>query len=471
MKNRVFFLFALFVLTVDAAWAGPCSPRDYEGFARLNQRTSRREPLPPARSAEAAPAEAVKPFLGPKVDRALIEGEAVLFLDGNRVVQGTVEGMRPEDGTVKIRMRHRDGKEYFFFREPRELHFPRALAAADFAFRPTPYITPPQPGQVVAFRRSSGEEALGWVEWIDDTGRAKVNFVDHQGAASKTLPFTDLRYALPKPRQAPPPPGVHRIHNGESGEVEAPLNEGRFFARSDTGEVKYKAEGKNNEDSFLFVRSEDGKVETFVVLDGMGGHAGGDVASSAIAEGMQKQLRAGKDVEEVLRTAPEHVRAAYRRELGSAKMGAVAAAIQIKDGHLRIAHVGDAKAMVFYPGRATPVFETADHNVGNMLKSLGRTPAEGDYHRVTRAITADREAADVDVEVMKYAKGARILLASDGVTDNFRHDMPTLYAIVNDPQLTPKQAAEKIRAILRDRIREKRPGYKDDNITIAIAEL
>jgi protein phosphatase len=178
-----------------------------------------------------------------------------------------------------------------------------------------------------------------------------------------------------------------------------------------------------NQDRLLLLEEEG----VFVVADGMGGHAGGGVASelavNVIAESVIHLAANSLDVYggslDMPRAAAELVRAvtaanqAVRRTADSddrlSDMGTtvVAARFCPKKQRLYVTHVGDSRCYRLRDGRMRQV--TLDHT----MNALGVTgPQE---HHLSRAI-GTRESVEPDVAVLRPRLGDAYVLCSDGLT-------------------------------------------------------
>ncbi|ALJ18479.1 Stp1/IreP family PP2C-type Ser/Thr phosphatase [Microbacterium sp. No. 7] len=190
--------------------------------------------------------------------------------------------------------------------------------------------------------------------------------------------------------------------------------EGSSAAISHTGKVR-----ANNQDSGYCGSN------LFVVADGMGGHAGGDVASSLAVHRLKEldlPFTSTTEAETALREAITDTAAelidtvAERPEL--AGMGTTVCAIVMVDDYAVIAHIGDSRVYLLRDGALTQI--TTDHTFVQRLVDTGRiTPEEARYHprrsvlmRVLGDMSPDPE---VDTFIMPTRPGDRWLLCSDGL--------------------------------------------------------
>ena len=186
-----------------------------------------------------------------------------------------------------------------------------------------------------------------------------------------------------------------------------------WAARSDTGRVR-----DHNEDATLPAPGTTGTAEQLVaaVADGMGGAAGGEIASTtAIA------IVAAVSGEASIRIEAANlavVEAAAQRPRLKGMGTTLTLAIFQPNGQVQIGHVGDSRAYLLRDGALAQV--TTDHSFVNEMLTAGRmTEEEAEVHPyrsvLTRAVGLEA-AVDVDVQTLDLATGDRILLCSDGVT-------------------------------------------------------
>lgn len=184
-------------------------------------------------------------------------------------------------------------------------------------------------------------------------------------------------------------------------------------ARSDVGLVR-----SSNQDSGY------AGVRFLVVADGMGGHAGGDVASAVtVAELI------ALDDEPHGEQAPQRLAAAVARaqqalldrvalEPALAGMGTTVTAILRAGERLVMAHLGDSRAYLLHEGRLTQV--TRDHTFVQRLVDEGRITAEEAEHHpqrnvILRVLGDVQSSPEPDLSVRDAEAGDRWLLCSDGL--------------------------------------------------------
>lgn len=160
----------------------------------------------------------------------------------------------------------------------------------------------------------------------------------------------------------------------------------------------------------------------FVVADGMGGHAAGDVAAEIAVQTIQEAYFHGDWT-----GAPAKLRAAFvaanqailraARDGGRQGMGAAAVAAAVVEDRVAVAHLGDCRGYLVRGNHITRL--TSDHSWVQERMDAGRlTPDEARIHPyrnvLTRALGAEAEAAP-DVAERPLTPGDALLLCSDGL--------------------------------------------------------
>jgi PPM family protein phosphatase len=219
--------------------------------------------------------------------------------------------------------------------------------------------------------------------------------------------------------------------------------------------------------------NEDLALETvtlFAVADGMGGHAGGEVASRLAVDTLQGGFRRNPTsvgLIEAVRRANEAVFDRGRTDPDLRGMGTTltAAALVATEGgdRLVLANVGDSRAYRFSPSGLEQL--TTDHSVAEELVARGElSEAEAAVHPhrhiLTRALGVAPEV-DVDAWEVQPEQGERYLLCSDGLTNEVSADRIThVLANTRDPQ----QAAETL-------VRMANEHGGNDNVTVVVVDV
>jgi protein phosphatase len=236
--------------------------------------------------------------------------------------------------------------------------------------------------------------------------------------------------------------------------------QGSSTAISHTGKVR-----SNNQDSGY------AGSNLFVVADGMGGHAGGDVASSvAIArlEGLDRPYDTTAAAERALRDAISEAAVDLidtvhvRPEL--AGMGTTVSALIMVDDYAVIAHIGDSRIYLYRDDTLTQI--TTDHTFVQRLVDSGRiTPEEARYHprrSVLMRVLGDMDPdPELDTFIMPTQPGDRWLLCSDGLS-GVVDDAHTAKAL--GMGLAPGRTADIL-------LKQALDGGAPDNVTMVIVDV
>ena len=250
----------------------------------------------------------------------------------------------------------------------------------------------------------------------------------------------------------------------------------RFFAATDVGNVR-----EHNEDNFLV----DKKLSLFMVADGMGGHAAGEVASAICVRTIHEEIKRERDLltdfvagargksrvtnkdilalmEHAVHRACARIHEEAQADSGKRGMGTTLSALIIL-GHIGfIAHVGDSRIYMERGGSVQQV--TEDHTVFNELIKRGKLTREqidkvGHKNAITRAVGV-YERVDVDTLMIEVLPGDQFLLASDGLTGYLETTDELAPYVAKDGDTATKALVE---------LAKTRGGK--DNITVVLVRL
>jgi protein phosphatase len=231
----------------------------------------------------------------------------------------------------------------------------------------------------------------------------------------------------------------------------------RYAARSDVGLVR----SENQDSGYAGPR-------LLVVADGMGGHAGGDVASSVTVAALAPldDDSPGPDLldrlAERMGNANARLREITAEEPRLTGMGTTVTAILRAGPRLGLAHIGDSRCYLLREGELTQI--TRDHSFVQTLVDQGRITAEEAAHHPQKnwimRVLDGRAEPELDLSVREARVGDRYLLCSDGLS-----------GLVSDDTIAEVLAAHEP-AVAVDRLVELalRAGGPD-NITCIIAEV
>lgn len=234
----------------------------------------------------------------------------------------------------------------------------------------------------------------------------------------------------------------------------------RVGAATDTGRVR-----DHNEDSAL---AEGG---IFLVADGMGGHAAGEVASGIVVETMRELVArddlAADDITQQLLVANQRILAAVDAHPDQRGMGTTATGLALVTAggadHWAVFNVGDSRVYRHIAGALTQM--TVDHSEVQELVDAGViTPQEARVHParnvVTRSLGTDY-AYQSDLWVLPPYAGERFIICSDGLTNEISDEgLREILQEHPDPQIA---AEELVRAAVE-------AGGRD-NVTVIVINL
>lgn len=209
----------------------------------------------------------------------------------------------------------------------------------------------------------------------------------------------------------------------------------------------------------------------FIVADGMGGHAGGQEASQlatqAIQAYLEKHWQSVIPSDELLRQAVGEANQAILQDQQShperSDMGTTAVVVMFRKEQPWFAHVGDSRLYRLRNSKLEQISE--DHTwVARAMKAGDITPDQARMHpwrHVLSQCLGRKDLPPIEVQPLDVQPGDRLLLCSDGLTEELSDDAITSYL---EPSLSREQAAGK----LIEAAKEK--GGRD-NITVVIVEI
>ena len=234
------------------------------------------------------------------------------------------------------------------------------------------------------------------------------------------------------------------------------------IAQSDLGLVR-----DGNEDSALI------SANLIAVADGMGGHAGGEVASAIAINTLQQLLPVITDPAidldsradlflnisyevdaEILRVSKE------RPELSG--MGTTLTALSLTGNQVDLLHIGDSRCYRFRDNKLEKL--SYDHTVMQELLDQGRLTPEEVFDHPQRALLTQALMGDsgIDPVLMSYEvkAGDKFLLCSDGLTN-----------VLSELEIVKIIKASDEDQLLSELIKETKAKGAPDNITIVWASL
>jgi protein phosphatase len=219
----------------------------------------------------------------------------------------------------------------------------------------------------------------------------------------------------------------------------------------------------------------------FIVADGMGGNAAGEVASRLAVEALGAVLTGADDPDETrlvrdadLQDATESLRERLRYGMNQASvrirreievypsysgMGTTVVALVMSEQQAHIAHVGDSRAYLYRGGRLTRL--TRDHSVVQQEIDAGRLTPElarmvRHKHVLTQSVGA-QGTVEPDTLTRSVTAGDVFILCSDGLTDP-----------MDDEQIQEVVRATPADLLADTLVREALDRGGEDNVTIVV---
>ncbi len=231
----------------------------------------------------------------------------------------------------------------------------------------------------------------------------------------------------------------------------------------------------NNEDAYLI----NDELNLFIVCDGMGGHVGGEFASSIGVNTVEEVLSTidadpSADLpDDPVEATREKLRYAirlagkriYEKALAEPEykgMGTTVLVLLLEGGNSYVAHVGDSRSYLIREDVIEQL--TEDHSLVNEKIRAGElTPEAARHHKLRNIITRSlgyQEDVDIDTQVRAIRRNDQFLLCSDGLSNLL--EASEIGEVVRS--LSPQAAARRLIEMACDR-------GGDDNITIIIVRI
>jgi PPM family protein phosphatase len=235
----------------------------------------------------------------------------------------------------------------------------------------------------------------------------------------------------------------------------------QFAGLSDKGMVR-----SANQDAYHI--DPDGRF--FIVADGMGGHAGGEEASRIAIETTHNYLSQNWETEpdtknllvQALIAANDAIVADQETNAQRSDMGTTIVAILFRDDLVWSAHVGDSR-LYRLRGEKLDAITEDDTWVARAMK-LGQLNAEeAKIHPLRHVLShclGRRDLRQINIQTQDVAPGDRVLLCSDGLTEEVPHDEIASHLQAG----TIEQAAQAL-------IDAAKQHGGSDNITVIIAQM
>lgn len=231
-----------------------------------------------------------------------------------------------------------------------------------------------------------------------------------------------------------------------------------YSSVSDVGLVR-----TNNEDAIL----DNEELGLWLVADGMGGHAAGEVASRIASDTIEQSVKTGHNLSDAIAQAHTAILESAASGDGKYGMGSTVVALYGMGNSYQIAWVGDSRAYCWSKNDSNQ-FQlrqlTTDHSYVQMLYQSGIISEEElvthpEKNIITQCLGSNElEQVKVDTIVGQWSSEDWVILCSDGLTDTVSDE--AMFEILYRSQ-TPQDATS---ALLKEALHN---GGKD-NISIII---
>ncbi|MEH1895308.1 MAG: serine/threonine phosphatase [Nostoc sp.] len=258
------------------------------------------------------------------------------------------------------------------------------------------------------------------------------------GTATQT-PIKEKNTAVPTmPQSDEPEDIISRIDDMPTVVLAMQLSSLEDAGRTDVGRQRH-----HNEDYFG-IETKIHKLELpksrvleghglYILCDGMGGHAGGEIASELAVNTLRQyfqehwianQLPTEDSIREAVYLANEAIYKLNQQDArsGVGRMGTTLVMLLIQDTQAAVAHVGDSRLYRLTRKRGLEQV-TVDHEVGQREITRGVEAsiayARPDAYQLTQALgPRDENSINPDVSFFEINEDTLLLLASDGLSDN-----------------------------------------------------
>jgi serine/threonine protein phosphatase PrpC len=225
----------------------------------------------------------------------------------------------------------------------------------------------------------------------------------------------------------------------------------KVFALSDLGLLR-----AGNEDSGLV------SSKIVAVADGMGGHAGGEVASRIAIKSLAQTSSNADALLSVANSINLEIASKSKSDPELAGMGTTLTALQINGEVAELLHVGDSRCYAFTGGKLNQLSD--DHTVMQELIDQGRiTPDEVMNHPqrslLTQALMGDSEVNPA-LKLYPITIGDKFLLCSDGLT-----------AVLSDLEISKILKKNSGQELVEELVAETKAKGAPDNVTVIWAEV
>ncbi|HET8899165.1 MAG TPA: protein phosphatase 2C domain-containing protein [Rhodanobacteraceae bacterium] len=219
---------------------------------------------------------------------------------------------------------------------------------------------------------------------------------------------------------------------------------------------------EHNEDTY----HADPSAGLWLVADGMGGHAHGEVASAIARDTVPARLAEGRGLGDAIRDADRAIISVSSRRDGMLPMGTTIAALRLAGGQYDVAWVGDSRVYLLDQDGFRQLSQ--DHSYVQELVAQGAiSEAEARHHPRRNVVTqALGVTAPDDLQISELhgdaLPGMQFLLCSDGLTEEV--DNHAIAALLQRRELSAQECVDSL-------ILAALEGGGSDNITVLLVRI
>jgi PPM family protein phosphatase len=234
--------------------------------------------------------------------------------------------------------------------------------------------------------------------------------------------------------------------------------------------------GEHSDQGRIRTSNEDSRVanlqkKIFLVADGMGGHAAGEVASHIAASTVEEILSNAEpdsNSEELLHLAVQNANTrvydAQVHQIEYRGMGSTLTLLLIRENRFYLAHVGDSRLYLLREGNLAQL--TRDHSIVWQLfedhlitkEDLSQHPRK---NLITRSIGTHPQV-EVDIQTDEIHEGDVFLICSDGLTDVLSDQ--EIQTLLSARGKSPQEICEML-------VNAANAGGGPDNITVVVVRI
>lgn len=195
-----------------------------------------------------------------------------------------------------------------------------------------------------------------------------------------------------------------------------------------------------NEDTY----HGDAELGLWLIADGMGGHASGEVASALARDAIVRRVRAGSDLVSAIGQAGEQIIAHTRQRNDRLPMGTTVVCARVVGAVFELAWVGDSRAYLWHEDKLTQL--SRDHSYVHELIAKGAITAEQARLHPSRSVVTQalgvtaHEHLNVASLSGPWRPGMQLLLCSDGLTEEVSE--ASIARILADSQCSAQECVD-----------------------------